>query len=255
MYSETERDLIREQVASNLINIGVNGIIQIGSGVKGYNDQYSDLDMMIVYNGDLIHMIEKIKKLYYELGAFYIKELQLRENIYLITPFFENGLEINSSLLPINLVSIKSPLWKIVHDDNGSLYNKVNEENEKFNKNTDNKKVDENDIFEFMYARRKLYIALKRNDLINANQMLEMMRDYVLEFQVKFENKKLHQFKAYSDLQEDFQEAFMNTFPPKIDLNSIETSCEKVSVLLENIIKDKVEVSDEIRCVGSDLFK
>ena len=61
MYSETERDLIREQVTSNLINIGVNGIIQIGSGVKGYNDQYSDLDMMIVYNGDLIHMIEKIK--------------------------------------------------------------------------------------------------------------------------------------------------------------------------------------------------
>ena len=47
----------------------------------------------------------------------------------------------------------------------------------------------------------------------------------------------------------------MNTFPPKIDLNSIETSCEKVSVLLETIIKDKVEVSDEIRCVGSDLFK
>lgn len=117
MYSALDRENIRNIIIDSLVNENVDGIIQIGSGVQGYNDKYSDLDMMIAYNGDLIDMKNKLKNIYTKLGAFYIKDLQLRDNIYLITPFFENGLEINSSLLPIDLLSVKSPLWKIEYDN------------------------------------------------------------------------------------------------------------------------------------------
>ncbi|RIN21797.1 hypothetical protein, partial [Mammaliicoccus vitulinus] len=184
MYSTYEREVTRKMVVEKLINLGVEGIIQIGSGVEGYNDQYSDLDMMIAFNGDLLDMKDKLKNIYSDLGAFYIKDLQLRNNIYLITPFFKNGLEINSSLLPVELLSVKSPLWKIEYDKNGQLFYKMNEENKSFNNSNKKMRLDEEEIFDFMYAKRKLNIALKREDVIHANQMLEMMRGYVLNFQV-----------------------------------------------------------------------
>lgn len=257
MYSALDRENIRKTVIDSLVNENVDGIIQIGSGVQGYNDKYSDLDMMIAYNGDLIDMKNKLKNIYTELGAFYIKDLQLRDNIYLITPFFENGLEINSSLLPIGLLSVKSPLWKIEYDKNGEIYNKMHQENKNYNHNIRENVLEEDDIFDFMYAKRKLHIALNRKDVIHANQMLKMMRDYILNYQVILENKKFHQFKSYKDLNLDFQNEFLKTFPSKIDLDNIEISANKVNMLFEKLVSNIFNESQEaylIRKVGYNIF-
>ncbi|WP_314347383.1 hypothetical protein [Mammaliicoccus vitulinus] len=257
MYSALDRENIRNIIIDSLVNENVDGIIQIGSGVQGYNDKYSDLDMMIAYNGDLIDMKNKLKNIYTELGAFYIKDLQLRDNIYLITPFFENGLEINSSLLPIDLLSVKSPLWKIEYDKHGEIYNKMNQENKNYIHNMTEKVLEEEDIFDFMYAKRKLHIALNRKDVIHANQMLEMMRDYLINYQVILENKKFHQFKSYKNLNLDFQNEFLKTFPSKIDLNSIEISANKVNILFEKLVSSIFNESQEaylIRKVGYNVF-
>lgn len=72
MYSALDRENIRNIIIDSLVNENVDGIIQIGSGVQGYNDKYSDLVMMIAFNADLIDMKNKLKNIYTELGSFYI---------------------------------------------------------------------------------------------------------------------------------------------------------------------------------------
>lgn len=105
--------------------------------------------------------------------------------------------------------------------------------------------------------QENFHIALNRKDVIHANQMLEMMRDYLLNYQVILENKKFHQFKSYKDLNLDFQNEFLKTFPSKIDLNSIEISANKVNILFEKLVSSIFNESQEaylIRKVGYNVF-
>lgn len=84
--------------------------MQIGSGVNGYTDDFSDIDMMVAVNQPVTENKEKIKELLLDLGAIYVHEGMFREDIYLLIPFFENGLEMDISIMPTELLSVQSPL-------------------------------------------------------------------------------------------------------------------------------------------------
>ena len=138
MYSTEERNAyfvntIKKLESSNL----VEGIIQLGSGVVGYKDEHSDIDIMVCTSR--VEDSEATKNLVYrslsDFNPVYVKEKQFSENIYLIIAIMENTLEFNVSIVPRELLTVKSPLWKVIVDKTGLVSEKMNIENEGFEKN------------------------------------------------------------------------------------------------------------------------
>lgn len=251
MYSSEDRDTYFTSTIEKLQSASlIEGIIQLGSGVIGYKDMHSDIDLMVCTAR--VEDVEETKNLVYRtfrnFNPLYIKEKQLRENIFLIIVFMGNSLEFNVSIVPTELLSVKSPLWKVVFDKTGLVSEKMKLENERFNHKLFKYAVQDDVVFEFFYCAMKLYKELHRNNLIYALKMLETMRDDTLQIQASNENKKLHQFKAYETLQAHFIKKYLSTFPEQITVENVAVSAEKLKELFTDTVCES-----EIYTINQDL--
>ena len=243
MYSVEERDDFFEQTIERLKSSNlVEGIVQLGSGVIGYKDEFSDIDLMVATSED----VERTKSLVYqtlsEFNPIYIKEKQFSKDIYLLIAFLGNSLEFNVSILPSELVNVKSPLWKVIVDKTGFISEKMNAENEVFQSKPIQYELNFDIVFEFVYCALSVDKELKRKNLIYALKMLEKMREYTLIVQAMNENKKLHQFKAYETLNPSFIESYLSTYLVEMTGESLKASSNK----LQEIFTDVVEQSSTI---------
>lgn len=233
MYSPKDRDsfFLRTVDALNVLPM-VEGVVQLGSGVTGYKDEYSDIDLMVATSteNDVVGAKDNIQQFFSELNPVIIKEKQFSKNIYLFIVILENSLEFNVSILPRSSLSVRSPLWKVVLDKTGLVSEKMEKENLAFSNKLVKYATFEDPAFEFFYCYIRLDKELKRNNLVYALKMLESMRDYTLIVQAMNENKKLHQFKAYDSLDNDFLKIFLSTYPK--DITGI-CLAESASVLKE----------------------
>ncbi|MEL3971914.1 hypothetical protein AAEO50_06465 [Rossellomorea oryzaecorticis] len=247
MYTAKEREQYFTRIISRLESSHlIEGVVHIGSGVAGYKDERSDIDLMVAAAG--IADVEKARSFLHqyfrEIGTVYIKELKLREHIYLIIAILENGLEFNVSILSRELLSVKSPLWKVVVDKTGKIIEKM----EAAHKHFERKKYDfsEDVAFDFIYSMRKFQTELKRQNLIYALKMLETMRDSTLRLQALLENKKLHQFKAYETLDPEFVRKYLQTYPNQISEETLLIAADRLKVLFfETINRSKSHSVDE----------
>ena len=240
MYSFEERNTyflntIKGLESSNL----VEGIIQLGSGVIGYKDEHSDIDLMVATSR--IEDAELTKNLVHrtlsDFNPIYIKEKQFSENIFLVIAIMENKLEFNISIAPRNLLSVKSPLWKVIVDKTGLVTEKMNTENQHFIKKPVKYNVNIDVVFEFVYCAMTLEKELKRNNFIYALKMLENMRDYTLIVQALNEEKKLHQFKAYETLNPSFITTYLSTYSEEVTVENLIISAEKLIELFADTLK------------------
>ena len=161
MYSYEERNeyfvkTVEKLKVSNL----VEGIIQLGSGVEGYKDEYSDIDLMITTSQ--IEDAGATKNLVYQsfsnFTPLYIKEKQFSKDIFLIITIMENNLEFNVSIVPRELLTVRSPLWKVIVDKTGLV-----SENEKFENKTVKYGLGVDISFEFVYCSLSFEKELNRN--------------------------------------------------------------------------------------------
>ena len=239
MYTEIEREQYFQDVIIKIQKIQeVEGIIQLGSGTNGYSDQYSDIDLMVATTEQVVVVKDLIKDELQRMGTFLIKEGKFSERIFLLIPFFENGLEMNISVLPVPALNVKSPLWELIFDRNGEVLPKMVEENDNF-LNLEQPYMKKFDIaFEFAYHLRKLHVEVQRGNFIFAMKMLEMLRELTLTVQILNEQKKLHQFKAYHTLEEGFVKQLMNSYPSTLDKLAILQASEVITDVFKNIIKE-----------------
>lgn len=240
MYSFEERstyfdNAIKAFESSDL----VEGIVQLGSGVVGYKDEYSDIDLMVatskIENAEITknYIRDTLKRF----NPAYIKEKQFSKDIFLVIAIMENGLEFNVSIVPRDFLSVRSPLWKVIVDKTGLVEEKMNTENERFLNKPVKYNVEIDIPFEFVYCALALEKELKRNNLIYALKMLEDMRDFTLIVEVLNEDKKLHQFKAFETLNSSFIKDYLSTFPKEVTVGNIRTSAEKLKELFVSTLK------------------
>ncbi|MBT2691705.1 aminoglycoside 6-adenylyltransferase [Bacillus sp. ISL-55] len=251
MYSTEERNAyfekaIREIGAYDL----VEGIVQLGSGVIGYKDGYSDIDLMVATSKieEAEETRDFVREILSDFGKSYIKEKQFSKDIFLVIAIFQNGLEFNISIVPREFLSVKSPLWKVVVDKTGLVTEKMEAENEKFENKPIKYNVGMDVAFEFVYCALALEKEMKRNNFIYALKKLEDMRDYTLIVQALNEDKKLHQFKAYETLTPSFIEAYLSTYPKEVTAENIRASSEKLKELFVKTLKQS-----SIFTMGHDL--
>lgn len=216
----------------------VEGIVQIGSGVVGFTDEHSDIDLMVatsrIENAELTKNV--IHSFFTEINPTYIKEKQFSKDIFLLIVVMENKLEFNVSIVPREFLSVKSPLWKVLVDKTGLVTEKMKSENEKFENQPVKYDAGFDIPFEFVYCAMSLDKALKRNNVIYALKMLETMRTYTLYLQAMNEKKKLHQFKAYDTLDPSFIEEYLKTYPEKMSVKDLMDSAKNLKELFVNVL-------------------
>ncbi|WP_416731760.1 aminoglycoside 6-adenylyltransferase [Fictibacillus sp. JL2B1089] len=243
MYTPTERDAYFQRTI-DMLNVlpMVEGVVQLGSGVTGYKDEFSDIDLMIATSTDdeVIGAKNTIQQFYKDLNPVIIKEKQFSKNIYLLIVILENSLEFNVSILSRNSLSVRSPLWRIVLDKTGLVSEKMGKENRSFSNKPVKYATFEDPVFEFVYCFIRLDKELKRHNFVYALKMLESMRDYTLIVQTLNEDKKFHQFKAYDSLNSDFLEKYLSTYPKDITCDSL---VESASLLKELFIHTVMQSS------------
>lgn len=249
MYSAEERKAYFDQTIKRLEAAElVEGVVQIGSGVNGFKDEYSDIDLMVATSE--IEDAEAAKKAVHQiLSSFkpaYIKEKKFSKDIFLLIVLLENKLEFNVSIVPRELLTVRSPLWKVVVDKTGLVSLKMKKENEHFANKPVRYNVGFDLPFEFVYCTLSMQKELKRNNLIYALRMLEEMRGFTLSVQALNEDKKLHQFKAYETLHPAFITAYLTTYPETITVESVQESAEKITeVFVEALKQSPVFSMDE----------
>ncbi|WP_025785347.1 aminoglycoside 6-adenylyltransferase [Sporosarcina sp. D27] len=252
MYSTVEREdyfktAIRKIEAIEL----VEGIVQLGSGVSGYKDEYSDIDLMVCTSKEENAQATKdqIHQVLTEYTPMYIKEKKFSDTIFLLIVLLENGLEFNISIAPRNLLPVRSPLWKVVVDKTGNVLKKMNTENEKFESNPVKYDTYSDIAFEFFYCTIGLEKELKRHNFIYTLKLLDTMRDYILHVQAINEDKKCHQFKAYETLDSSFIDRYLATFHMVMTKEAIAESAFQLKELFMTVMEDSsvYHMDDAIR--------
>jgi hypothetical protein len=240
MYTAEERSTYFEKAIREIrVSDLVEGIVQIGSGVMGYNDEHSDIDLMVATTKieDAEITRDFVRETLISFDTSYIKEKQFSKDIFLVIAILHNGLEFNVSIVPRDFLSVKSPLWKVVVDKTGFVTEKMETENKRFKNKPVKYSVGIDVAFEFVYCALALEKELKRNNFIYALKKLEDMRDFTLIVQALNEDKKLHQFKAYETLNPDFIEAYLSTFSGEVSADNIRVSAENVKELFMKTVK------------------
>ncbi|MBB4822840.1 putative nucleotidyltransferase [Sporosarcina luteola] len=240
MYSSEERktyfDHVMKAISSSEL---VEGVVQLGSGVIGYKDEFSDIDLMVATSN--IEDAERTKDFILEtlhvFNTSYVKEKQFSKDIFLVIAILENGLEFNVSIAPRELLSVRSPLWKVIVDKTGLVKEKMDIENEFFINSPIKYNVGMDIPFEFVYCALALEKELKRNNIIYALKMLEDMRGFTLLVQALNEDKKLHQFKAYETLDPSFINEYLSTVPTDGTAEHVRGSAEKLKDLFVSTLK------------------
>ncbi|KPB03815.1 aminoglycoside 6-adenylyltransferase [Bacillus sp. CHD6a] len=239
MFTCEERNNYFEKTIKELESCKlVEGVIQLGSGVNGYKDEHSDIDLMISTQliKDAAETRDFVLTTLRSYNPICIKEKQFSKDIFLVIAILENKLEFNASIVPREFLSVKSPLWKVIVDKSGFVTETMNKENEHFISKPVKYNIDFDIVFEFFYCTLALKKELKRKNLIYASKMLEKMRDYTLIVQILNEDKKLHQFKAYETLDPSFTKLYLSTFAGEITVDSLKRSSERVTALFKTTL-------------------
>lgn len=239
MYNFSER----EQLFNNIISFfqsssDFEGLLQIGSGAVGFTDIYSDIDLMAgCYNFECVKKADALLTDYFTgIGAIHIEKRRWTNSVFGISVYFKNGLSADISFMPTEEIPIRSPLHKIIFSKSENFAATINSRSEKFEQQMQNFGIDDSVHYRFINELRYCEIALLRNNHIFADIALGNARQILLTAEAFKEGKKIHQFKAYNTLSEDFIKKLEETYPKKPDKKDIVSAKEKLlSLYLETV--------------------
>lgn len=252
MYTEKERNIFFENIINNIQKSDkLLGTYLIGSSSIGFNDIYSDLDFMMAYKEDV-----DVKDVRNEILGFfkqeeigYIMERKWSDTIWGISVYMKNGLSSDISFGPLYELKIKSPQIKVGVDTDNKLEEHLQKGKEIFKEKYSNYNITDNIIWEFMYLIRKYLIAIKRENYIYAYYMLNDARMIIMKLEALNEGKKLHEFKAFNELQYDFLKEIECTIPNKLDVIELNICKDKILEIFYNVIKENkiVKFDDNLK--------
>lgn len=243
MYTERQRDELCEKITEFMLaEPEFEGLLHIGSGAAGYADIYSDIDLMAgCTDGKVVNIAnEKLLMCLESLGAVYIDRRRWSDSVLGLSAYFENGLSVDISFMPVEALRVRSGCWKCLFSKSVRFTDQIEKSAENLQVDPKNFGIDDSIYHKFVYAMRRCEIATLRGEYIYADMALSEARQYLLYVEAAREGKKLHQFKRYQSLDRDFLEELVQTYPVPWDRKSI-VQCA------ENLIKmymDTVEKCD-----------
>ncbi|MBQ7875553.1 MAG: hypothetical protein IJ306_10460 [Oscillospiraceae bacterium] len=227
MYSEKEREELFVKTADFIEKCEeFEGLLQIGSGAIGYNDIYSDIDLMAgcFSAEDVISAKSRLVQFFKNLGAVYINERAWSKTVLGISVYFENGLSSDISFMPTEEIVIRSEKHKIVFAKTQKFSDAVSEKLKSFTP----PRTGGSAHHELIYALRRCEIAVLRGEFIYADMALSDARNILLLIEAEKEGKDIHQFKAFNILEPAFIKKLEETFPAERKAESLSKAKEKL---------------------------
>ncbi len=235
----------REQFLNSIISFFQScpffeGLIQIGSGVIGFSDIYSDIDLMAgCYDFECIKNADNaLTDFFKSIGATHIEKRRWTNSVFGISAYFENGLSTDISFMPTEEIPIRSSLYKIIFSKTENFTAVINGRIEKFEQQPKSYGIDDSVHYRFINELRYAEIALFRKNYIFAEIALGNARQFLLSVETAVEGKKLHQFKAYDTLSEDFIKKLNETYPKDLSFEEMRFAKDKMLALYLETVKN-----------------
>ena len=223
MYVSEERLELREKILSFVRdNQEFVCLLQIGSGAEGFTDIYSDIDLMAgcIDAPAVERANRKLCEFFENSGTVYIDHRKWAESILGLSAYWENGLSVDLSFMPTSEMPILSKTWQLLWSRDDELESVLKEKSNKLIPNS--VVVDDSYHHAFFYLLRKAEIALCRGNYIYAEMVLNEARQKLLLAEAMIEGKKLHQFKAYHTLSQEFLLSVQETYPCGLTQEALE---------------------------------
>ena len=247
MYTEKERhDFFHFVISCVKKSEYLLGTYLIGSASIGFRDVYSDCDFMMAYNNKarVQDVRDEILSFFKHKDIGYIMERKWSDEIWGISIYFKNGISSDISFGPLNKLKVSSNQISVGCDTSYMLRNHLEEAVKTF-KTNEKRVVTEKVNWEFMYLMRKFKIAIKRKNYIYAYQLLSDARLIVMKLEGTIEGKKMHEFKAFNELETLFLNKIEKTIPKSLDSADLKNCAEKLLLIYyEAILKSNIEFDE-----------
>lgn len=229
MYTIEERQALLDDLVESVKQSPVfEGLLLIGSGVQGYSDIYSDIDLMAGCT-DLENAESVLLDYFTNKDAFHIERRSWSRTVLGLSAYFENGLSVDISFMPSVEIPLRTKYWKIL-DCKSKHFSDLIEEKDR--------SIPEQTIYlsqhSFFFALRRMEIALCRKEFVYAEMALSDARNQLLTYEIVKEDKKIHQFKAYNSLDPSFLKKLYRTYPTEISEESLRTAQNNLIKLFED---------------------
>lgn len=189
MYTEKERAKLLIQAATVISTYPeIEGIVQVGSGVEKFPDEYSDIDLILsTFLPEQVPMLRvRLDKLFND--ALYIRQKELPQGMFLYV-FLRNGLEFDVVLLPTEALQVRSAQWKILTDKTGKVLNRMhNSQLEGMDQQTFRDTLLEWE-FEIIYALRGILFEIQRENFLYVLSRMEFVRDKLVRLECYYEKR------------------------------------------------------------------
>ena len=194
MYTEKERAKLLIQAATVVSTYPeVEGIVQVGSGVEGFLDEYSDIDLIFsTFTSQQVPILRaRMDKLFSD--ALYIRQVDLEQGLFLYV-FLKNGLEFDLVLMPTSALQVRSAHWKILTDKTGQVLSRMHSSQlEGLERQTFRDTLLDWE-FEIVYAMRSILFEIERGNFLYVMSRMDFVRDKLVRLQCYYEKKEQHQF-------------------------------------------------------------
>lgn len=234
MYSEKERAKLLIQAVTVVSTYPeIEGIVQVGSGVEKFPDSYSDIDLIfaVFFKEQIPKVRERLDKLFSD--AVYVRENPL-ENGTFLRVFLKNGLEFDVVLLPTPMLQVRSSRWKMLNDKTGQVLKRMHSSQLEGIDTTGGREERIDWEYEIIYALREILFEIERENFLYVMSRMEFVRDKLIKLECYYEKLEEHEFKDYRKLSESFQKKLYETYPKKLERETLLLCAQRLLNLFLN---------------------
>lgn len=240
MYTTQDRERLLKQITAFMQgHPAFEGLLQIGSGAVGFADIYSDIDLMAgCYDaGAVTAANQQLQQFFSELGACHIEKRSWTATALGISVYFENGLSADISFMPTPELPIRSPQHKVLFSKSERFADTVRASTSRLAEQSGRYGVDDSIHYRFVNELRYVEIALLRGQFVFADIALGNARQLLLAVETVAEGKKLHQFKAYDTLDQQFLTRLETTYPASRGFKDMHIAKENLLALYLDAVR------------------
>jgi predicted nucleotidyltransferase len=224
VYTHVEREEILNCILTSLkTDERIAGVLIVGSGAVGFDDEYSDIDLSVVVADDNnVHPVfcdygETIEKLLSIIGHF---EVKYGVHSYLHGFLTDNFLEIDIGFVCLSELTARKGRWNVAFDRSGRIEEIMQSSWEK-RPQKDIKGIYLYRINSIWHHIIHVVIALKRNQPWKALHYLERVRNQTFELAGLRMGLEVDNFRQVDPMPEDFLSGLKQTLVISLDANEI----------------------------------
>jgi predicted nucleotidyltransferase len=186
-FTGSERENVLDLIASEAAaESRFVGCVLVGSGAVGFADQYSDIDIVIVAASSVdVHEISEAwkKRLLGLLPVLGYARSIRAERVILHNFYLTNYLEINNSIVPLDVLTARGERYKVLWDRTGTIQQRLDEswaktKVAKFDGSPELLRTRQAEIWHFV---NHAYVALQRGQVWSAISDIEEIRRQIIE--------------------------------------------------------------------------